>query len=266
MSTAVVTRICHSTAQDVFVRGRSLTRELIGQLSFTQMMFLQILGRPPTAAQTVMLDACLVTIMEHGLTPTTIAARMTYTCAPESLQGAVAVGLVSVGSLMVGTMEGCARLLGRVVDADASGAGEAARTEATAIVREHQRLGTRLPGFGHPLHRPDDPRTPRLLAIADEQGIAGPHVAALAVLSQVVDRERGRHLTVNATGAIAATLADCGVPAEIMRGFALISRCAGLVGHIHEEQQQPAMTALWQAAEAAVDYEPEPHDPQDQDP
>lgn len=248
MSDAPRTRICHATPEDVYVRGESLTRDLIGQVSFTEMMVLHVLGRRPSAGECRAIDACLVTIMEHGLTPTVITARLTYTSAPEAMQGAVAAGLCSVGSLFVGTMEGCAQLLRRIV------AAEDEPGEAASIVSSFADRGERLPGFGHPLHKPDDPRTPRLLAVAEEAGVKGAHAEALTQLSTAVDAARGRHLTVNATGAIAAVLLDCGVPAEIVRGFALVSRAAGLVGHIHEEQTQPTLRALWGAGEAAVPY------------
>jgi citrate synthase len=254
MSEKVTTQICHSTPVDVFVRGKSLTKELIGSVTFTEMMFFQILGRMPTPAQTRVLDACLVTIMEHGLTPTAIAARMTYTSAPEALQGAVAAGLLSVGSLFVGTMEGCAALLTRIAGSDDHDA------EAARIVLEHRGKKKRLPGFGHPVHRPDDPRTPKLLAIAADAGVSGEHVEALHALSRAVDREMGKHLTINATGAIAATLADAGVPTEIMRGFAVVGRAAGLVGHIREEQERPAMQTIWRAGEEAVPFAPPPEE------
>lgn len=254
MSDEPTTAICRSTAEDVFIRGKSLTKDLIGKASFTELMLFQILGTEPSPAQVAVVDACLVTIMEHGLTPTAIAARLTYTSAPEAMQGAVAAGLASVGSLFVGTMEGAAVLLDRIAQSDDADA------EAAAIVSEHAERGARLPGFGHPIHRPDDPRTPVLLAVAEAEGVAGARCAALATLSKAVDVARGKHLTVNATGAIAACLGDCGVPAEIMRGFALIARCAGLVGHIREEQLKPAMTALWMAGEHAVPFEAAPND------
>lgn len=253
-SDKTTTGIGHGTRSDVFVRGKSLTKDLIGKVSFTEMMFFHILGRRPTPGQTAMVDACLVTLMEHGLTPTAITARMTYTSAPESLQGAVAAGLASVGSLFVGTVEGCADLLVRLV------ASQDAEAEARAVVGEHRQRGARLPGFGHPVHKPDDPRTPVLLAVAHAHGVAGDHVYALGTLSRVVDEVHGRHVTVNATGAVAATLADCGVPPEILRGFAVISRCAGLVGHIREEQLRPAMRTLWQAGENAVPFERQPEE------
>jgi citrate synthase len=179
------------------------------------------------------------------LTPSAIATRLVYGSAPDAMQGAVAAGLLGVGGQFVGTTEGCAKLLARIVAA-ADRAGEAAR-----IVTEHKAL----PGFGHDVHKPDDPRTPRLFAVARAHGLAGEHVAALELLSQTLDAAKRRHITINATGAIAAVLGDAGVPPEIMRGFALIARCAGLVGHVHEEQHTPAMRAMWVAADEAVTYE-----------
>jgi citrate synthase len=242
------TDLCRSTADDVFVRGRSLTRELIGRVTFTEMMFFQILGRDPTPAETAVLDGCLVALMEHGLTPSAVSTRLTYGSAPEALQGAVAAGLLGVGGQFVGTMEDCARLLAEVV---AAKDGDAAARE---VARRHVGAGRHLPGFGHPVHRPEDPRALALLALAGKHGVRARHCEALEALSRAVDAERGSHLPINATGATAAVLGDCGVPSEIMRGFALISRCAGLVGHVHEEQRNPAMRALWQGAEQAVPY------------
>jgi len=249
MTTTSTTSIATSTPDDIVVRGKSLCRDLLGELTFTQMMCFQILGRVPSAGEAALVDACLIALMEHGLTPSVLSARLVYSSAPEALQGAVAAGLLGVGSRFVGTVEGCAALLARMVAGDTDAAAEAGR-----IVEEHRAARRALPGFGHPTHVPDDPRTPRLFALAREHGVAGKHIAALEALSSTLDRALGRHLTINATGAVAAVLGDVGVPAEIMRGFALVARCAGLVGHIHEEQQQPAMTTIWEAAERAVPY------------
>jgi citrate synthase len=243
------TRIATSTPTDILVRGRSLPGELLGNLTFTEMMLFQMLGRVPDAGRTAVVDACLVALMEHGLTPSAICARLVYSNAPEAMQGGVAAGLLAVGSVFVGTTEGCARLLARVAAA-ADPPAEAAR-----VVDEHRAARRSLPGFGHPQHVPDDPRTPRLFALARARGLAGRHVAAIEALSAALDRALGRHVTINATGAVAAALADCDVPVEIMRGFALVARCAGLVGHIHEEQHRPAMRSIWEAAERAVPYE-----------
>jgi citrate synthase len=246
------TAISTHDAHDVHIRGASLCQELIGKLSFTEMIVFQMLGRRPTPPQTAVIDACLVTLMEHGLTPSALASRLVYSSSPEAMQSAVAAGLLGVGSVFVGTMDGNAALLARIV------AAADPEAEAAAVAAEHRAARRPVPGFGHPEHKPDDPRTIRLFDLATEQGVAGAHVAAIRMLSSAVDEAFGRHLTINATGAIAALLADCDVPAEIMRGFALISRCAGLVGHVHEEQHRPAMRAIWAAAEAAVPYAPPP--------
>ena len=257
------TSLATSTAEDVFIRDHSLCHELIGKLSFTEMAFFLVLGRKPTEAQRIVVDACLVTLMEHGLTPSAITTRLTYTSAPEAMQAAVAAGLMGVGSLFAGTMEGCALLLDRIVAAGttsesgaASETGSASET-AEQIAREHHKARLPLPGFGHPLHKPDDPRAQRLLELVDEQRLTGDHTRALRSLSRAIDRVYAKHITINATGAIAAALGDCGVPSRIMRGFALISRCAGLVAHVHEEQDKPALRALWEAAERAVLYDGE---------
>lgn len=247
------TSLCHATADDVVVHGRSLPRELIGKRSFTEMIFLHLTGAEPTPAQAAVLDACLVTLMEHGLTPTAVSTRLTYGSAPEAMQGAIAAGLLSVGSTFVGTTEGCAALLARIVRASDPDA------EAARVARESRETKARLPGFGHPLHRPVDPRTVALLALARAEGLFGAHCEALERLSAAVDEGAGRAIPVNATGAIAAVLLDAGVPAEILRGVALISRCAGLVGHVREEQTKPSMRALWEGAEAAVPYVADPH-------
>ncbi|HEY8076916.1 MAG TPA: citryl-CoA lyase [Labilithrix sp.] len=239
------TRIAHSTAEDVFVRGKSLTKDLVGKVTFTEATYLLVMGTVPTPAQTAVLDACLVTLMEHGLTPSVLASRLVYSSAPEALQGAVAAGLLGVGSVFVGTVEGCAELLARIVAAK-DAAGEAKRiAEATA----------RVPGFGHPQHKPDDPRPSAIFAVAEAHGVAGAHVAALRTLAAAVDASAGKHITINATGAVAAALLDAGIPPSILRGFALLARCAGLVGHLLEEQRDPSMRAIWSAAERAIPYQ-----------
>jgi citrate synthase len=249
-SHSATTSIAVSTPEDVFIRDRSLCNELIGELSFTQMIYWGVLGRMATTEEDRLLDACLVTLMEHGLTPSALAARLVYSIAPEAMQAAVAAGLCGVGSLFAGTTEGAGELLRRMLTSALP-----LEEEAMQIAQEHRQGRKPLPGFGHPQHKPDDPRSVRLLALAEQYGIAGRHVGAVRVLGKAVDATYGRHITLNATGAIAAVLGDLNVPYEIFRGFALIARTAGLVAHIHEEQQKPALLSIWHAAEHAVPYD-----------
>ena len=246
------TSIATSTADDVFIRDVSLCKELIGKVTFTELIYFQLLGRRPSRAQVAVLDACLVTLMEHGLTPSALATRLVYSSAEEAMQAAVAAGLLAVGSRFVGTTEGCGELIERIVRE-----GDGAEAEARRIAVAHRAEKRAIPGFGHPFHKPDDPRSPVLIALAREQGVAGPHVAAVLALSAAIDETFGKHITLNATGAIAAVLGDAGIPRSILRGMSIIARAAGLVGHVHEEQTKPAMRAIWEAGEAAVPYDGE---------
>jgi citrate synthase len=243
------TRLCTHSTDAIKVRGADLVDELIGELTFTEMSYFAITGRRPTRAQTRILDAVLVTLMEHGLTPSAIAARMIYGSTPESLQAGVSAGLLAVGSVFVGTMEGCAALIERILAAPD-------RERAARDIADEYRSARRpIPGFGHHMHKPDDPRTPKLFALAESEGVPGEHIAALRTLSAAVDERFGKHITINATGAIGALLGEIGVPAPVMRGIAVISRSAGLVAHIAEEQRSPSMRYMWELVEEGVPYE-----------
>jgi citrate synthase len=243
------TVLCAHTPDAIYVRDKNLVEELVGKVSFTQMLFFDIMGRMPSDQETAIVDAVMVTLMEHGLGPSAVAARMVYSSAPEALQGGVAAGLLGAGSMVLGTMENAAELLERICS-DPAGVEAAARREAEAYRAE----GKPLPGFGHPHHKPDDPRTPKLFEVAESNGVTGNYISALKELSKAVKEVYGRHLTINATGAVAALLCEIGIPKNIMRGFAIITRAAGLVAHIREEQHDPAMWVMLRAAEESIPY------------
>lgn len=246
---APVTRLCTHTLTSLHYRDADLVEDLMGQKTFTEVMLMQILGRTPRPVDMRITDLVLIVLMEHGLTPSAIATRLIYMSAPENLQGAVAAGLLAVGSSFVGTMENCSRLLDRLMAADDSEA------EAMAIARECKASRRLVPGFGHHLHKPVDPRAYKLLKLARaEQDLAGQHLQALDTLSRAVDAVAGRAITINATGAVAALLGEIGVPTDVMRGFAVVSRAAGLVAHIVEEQQCPSARFIWDTVDQAIPY------------
>lgn len=241
------TRLCSHTLTSLHYRDKNLVDELLGKRSFTEVMLMQILGREPRAVDIRIVDAVLIVLMEHGLTPSAIATRLIYMSAPENLQGAVSAGLLAVGSSFVGTMENCSRLLDRIR------AAADPHAEALAIARQHKAERSAVPGFGHHLHKPVDPRAYKLLELGRaEPELAGDAIAALMTLSAAVDEVAGRPITVNATGAVAALLGELGVPTGVMRGFAVISRAAGLVAHIVEEQQDPSGRFIWETVEHAM--------------
>lgn len=252
MTAAPTTALCRYTDTEIFYRDRNLVEDLLaGDGDFVSVMMSHILGRAVSPAEQRVMHAILIVMMEHGLTPSAIATRSIYMSAPENLQGAVAAGLLAVGSQFVGTIENNARLLETLVPLQ----GAAQEAQAREIVRAHRARKALLPGFGHHLHRPDDPRALKLLEIGRTEAEDPRHVRALEALSRAVDAEFGRHITINATGATAALLGDMGIPVALMRGFAVISRAAGLVAHIAEEQQRPSGRFIWETVDRAVPFE-----------
>jgi citrate synthase len=242
------TRIAASDATSITIRGRDLVNELIGRHTYTEILYFLTVGRMPDAGETRVLDACLVTLMEHGLTPSAIVARMVADNVPDEPQAAMAAGLLTIGSVFVGTMEGCAKILRAGIGADAE-------TYCRDVVAQHRAEKRALPGFGHPIHKPDDPRPPRLFAVAAEAAHAGRHIELLKQLSTELDRQAGRHLTINATGAIAALLLEIGLPAESLRGIAVVSRAGGLIGHLLEERETHSGRAFWEAIDQGSPYQ-----------
>jgi citrate synthase len=243
-------RLCTSDIDNIWIRGRNLVSDLMGHVTFTEMMLFHPLGQAATPMQVKIVDAVLVTIMEHGLTPSSIAARETYLGAPEALQGAVAAGLLSVGSRFAGTAGDCAKLFDEIVRAPV--AQRAAVVES--IVKRHREAKIPLPGFGHPHHKNGDPRTPRLVEIAHEAGAKGDYVTAMYDLARAANAAYGKNLVINVSSAIGAVLLEAGLPMSVAQGITLISRCAGLVGHLLEEMEKPIADFIWHLVEDEVLY------------
>ena len=245
-----VTNICWSDADRIVIRGKDLCNELMGHMTFTEMTLFHMLKQPPTAMQTTIVDAVLETIMEHGLTPSAIAARQTFLGAPESLQGAVASGILGVGSRFAGTSGDCAMLLREIVEAPES----EQESVAAAIAKRYRAARNPLPGYGHPIHKNGDPRLIRLEKIARDAGAKGDYLKAMYILGDAINNELGKKLIINVSAGMGAVLAEAGLPPEIMRGIILISRAAGLVGHLLEEMEEPAANFMWESIEEAVPY------------
>ena len=193
----------------------------------------------------------LVSLADHGLTPSALAARLTYTGAPESVQGAVAAGLLGAGSVLLGPAGDTAQFLAGALAGVGEGAPDdgALRRVAQTAVEARRQAGLRIPGLGHPIHREVDPRTPRLYDLAAEEGLLGPHLRLLRLVAEVHAEASGRRLPVNGAGAAGAALVDAGLPAASVRGFVLIGRTAGLVAHLAEEADDPIGMRLWHDVE-----------------
>lgn len=239
-----------STPDSITVFGRDFTSEILGHLSFGDMAFLELTQRTPNADESRMFNAMLVTLVEHGITPSAIVARLTYLGAPESLQAAVASGLCGLGTVFVGSIEGSAKMLYDVMPKPDPKADFAAL--AAAALAKLERDKVTIPGIGHPLHKPVDPRAPRLLQIAQETGFAGPYVKLVGEIAAEAERRKGKSLPVNATGMLGALCCEMAFDGRICRGLGVMARAVGLVGHILEEMRQPMALDVWRRTEAAA--------------
>jgi citrate synthase len=242
----------------VEVRGRDLCGDLMGRVSFTEYFHLLLTGREPTEEQRFFLDLLLVSIAEHGVMPTNVAARMTLAADPGSLQGAVAAGILGCGPVVLGTSEECARLLEEAQERVAFG-GEAT-VVAVDIARAIHGRGGRVPGFGHPLHRPLDPRAERILELADARGVSGPHVLLARCFRDAVAEVWGKPLTMNVAMPIAAVMLDLGFSSDVVKAVPILARTAGLLAHLAEEREHPLGFLLAAKAEEAVEYQRRPED------
>jgi len=247
-----VTRICQAYPDRVEVRGRDLCGDLMGRLSFTEYFHLLLTGEEPTDDQRYFLDLLLVAIAEHGMMPSNAAARMTFAAAPDSLQGAVAAGILGCGPVILGTSERCAVLLERARERAAAGA--APEAVAAEMAHEIRSAGSRAPGFGHPVHTPLDPRAERILELADARGVSGSYVHLARCFRAAVADAWGRPLTMNVSMPIAAVMLDLGFPSATVKAVPLLARTAGLLAHLAEEARSPAGFAMAGGAERAVEY------------
>jgi citrate synthase len=248
-----VTRISQAYPDRVEVRGRDLCDDLMGTVSFTDYVHLLLTGRAPSDDQRFFLDLALVAIAEHGLMPSNVAARMTLAADPESLHGAVAAGILGAGPVVLGTSEPCARLLVKAQARVESGGSP--ETAAEEIAREIHEAGGKVPGFGHPLHRPVDPRAERILKLADERGVSGAHILLARHLREAVAETWDKPLPMNVAMAIAAVMLDLGYSPVEVKAVPILARTAGLLAHLAEELEQPLGFSLAEGAAKSVEYE-----------
>jgi citrate synthase len=244
--------ISSANEQTILVRGLDLCRDLIGTVTFTDQIWLLVVGKLPTPAQRAVLDATLVAIAEHGLVPSVQASRMTLAAAPEALQGAVAAGILGCGSVILGAAEASGRLLADVV---ARSSERPLAEVALERVREERAARRHVPGYGHPLHKSSDPRVARLIEVAESAGTKGAHVAAARAIEAALPAVTGKSLAMNVSSAIAAVLLDAGYPLLGLKGVPMLARTASLIAHLLEEQERPIGFALSHAGASAIEYD-----------
>ncbi len=241
--------------------GKNLAEDLMGKVGFGELALWLVTQRRPDPAQVRVFEAVLVALADHGFTPTALAARLTYLSAPDSPQGALAAGLLGGGSRFLGVTEDTGRFLsetlaeaGEPAPADDAGFDTIALAAVTRA-RSERKL---IPGLGHPVHKVTDPRTPVLIRIAEEEGLYGPHLRLFEAIGRVHPQVLGRTLPLNGAGTCGAALADLGLPMMTLRGFALLARAAGLLGHLAEESRRPVAMDIYLAVDRNTTYLPPP--------
>lgn len=253
-----LTAIATSDAETITVRGNDLCDDLIGKIGFTDYFWLLVLGEKPTPAQRGMMDACLVAIAEHGLVPSVQAARMTLAAGPDAWQGAMAAGLLGMGSVVAGSSEVAAQYLHEVLTAAASDEDAVLSRALVDSLKALKAAKRKVPGLGHPQHSGGDPRAERLLAIADELGVSGRYVKTLRVLGRHAPVIFDRPLPINVSGAIPATILDAGWPLEAIKAVPLLARAAGLSAHLYEESLRSIGFIMSHRADQAIAYDGKP--------
>lgn len=260
--TGYQTSIGSSDEATISVLGQDLAHDLMGEVGFAELAYWLVAMRRPTAGELRVFEAVLVALADHGLTPSAMAARLTLTGAPESVQGALAAGLLGGGSRFLGVTEDAGRFLAEALAGQTSGGGTLPTTDegwddvAREAVRTQRAAGRYVPGLGHNVHKDGDPRTPVLLRIAAEEGLLGPHLHLFEAIGRVHAGVLGRTLPLNGAGVCGAALCDLSFPVDILRGFALLARAAGLLGHIAEEMRRPLGPQIYQHVDGATDYTP----------
>jgi citrate synthase len=248
------TAISTADAHSITVRGKDLCSDLIGKMSFADFYFLLLTGHTATPQQSLFIDAALVTLAEHGLTPTVQAARMTYDVDPAAIQAAVAAGILGAGTVVMGTSELCGRFLDDIVQTS-SRSGQSLESVAAEKLAQRKAAGQTVPGYGHPLHVAGDPRTRRLLELAAQHGVVGPYLDTLKIVERLIPSVYQRELPINASGSIPAVLLQVGFPVGALKGIPILARTAGLLAHLHEEAQRPIGFLMCHHAEQAITYD-----------
>lgn len=259
MSVEYPTGIGTSDTHHISLLGHDLADDLLGKVSFGELAFWLATQQRPTPQQVRVFEAVLVSLADHGFTPTAIAARLTYYSAPDSLQGAIAAGLLGGGSRFLGVTEDTGGFLHQAIETlDVQDNWTEADWDAAAlkVVGELHQQGRRVPGIGHPVHKEGDPRTPVIVRIAQEEGTYGPHLSLFEAIGRTHQQVIGKKLPLNGAGVAGAALADLGLPIDLLRGFALLARTAGLIGHLAEERNKPIGPDVYYSVDRNAVYDP----------
>ena len=227
------TAITRTEPNKISVRGYPIA-ELLGKVSYPQMVYLLFKGELPAENIGKMIDAILVSSVDHGATPPSALSAITVASTGAALNASVAAGILAISQFHGGAIEECMRILIKAMDykkAHNCSSAEAAHQ----IITEYRNSKKRLSGFGHRLHT-DDPRTKKLFSMAEELKISGEYISLAREFEMELEKSLGKKLPINVDGAIAALLCEMEFDVTFANAFFIIARVPGLVAHIYEEK------------------------------
>ncbi len=227
------TAITRIEPNKISVRGYKLD-ELMGKISFAQLIYLLFKGELPDSNTGKLIEAILVSSIDHGTTPPSTLSAITVASTGAPLNAALAAGILAIAEFHGGAIEECMHILQlamkKVKDENLSPA-----AAAQNIISEYRRQNKRLSGFGHRLHT-DDPRTKKLFRLAEEYGFTKKYVPLARVLEAEMEKTFQKKLPLNVDGAIATLLCEMDFDPLLANAFFIIARVPGLVAHIYEEK------------------------------
>ena len=231
------TAIAYGDQHAVVLRGYDL-QELVGKVSFAEAWLLLATGELPPPGHARLLDAMMVSVLDHGIVPSSIVTRY-LASAGSPIQAAVAGGVMAFGDTYGGACEQLGAQLARHVPEIRAGH-ETQAQAAAAIVQHFFARKLKVPGYGHALHPDGDPRVPHLYRIADANGVTGEHSRLAYAVQQALLEAKGKSLPMNQDGALGALGLDMGLDWRFLRALAFMPRTAGLAVHALEEMTREA--------------------------
>ncbi len=215
------------------IRGYPI-QELMGKASFAQVAYLAIFGELPDEKTGKMIDAIIVSSVDHGVTPPSILSSLVVASTGAALSASIAAGLMSVNQYHGGAIENCMKMLSEAVQLQKDKK-LTADDAAVQLVTDYRAVKKRLFGYGHRVHT-EDPRKVRLMELAEELDFMGPYVQMSLAIEKTLPEVLGKSLPLNVDGAIGAVLCELKVPPELSNALFILSRTAGVIAHVHEER------------------------------
>lgn len=226
------TRITKVEPDKIQIRGYKV-EDLIENLSFADAIYLVITGEAPDLKKSKLLNAILVSSIDHGVTPPSVFASLTSVSTGAPFNSALASGILSINQYHGGAIENCMRILEEAIGFSAQ-SGDL-MNGAQSLVKKYQQQKKRIAGFGHRIHK-EDPRTKKLFEIANEVGVFGQYMKMALEIEKAIQNIIGKNLPLNVDGTIAAILMELKIPKELGNMFFVIARVPGLISHIYEEK------------------------------